>query len=183
MQVGCISSRPSVVSSRPIGAAMARGVMVGLTRYINKHHICRAALESTAYQTRDVLEAMKQDSGVTLKTLKVDGGMTANNLLMQFRLILWMCPWYVLPSQRRTALGASYAAGLAVGFWKDINAIAPELGIDRTFTPDMSADQRKTLYAGWHKAVNEPWIGRNKWPILMSLSSAQALWDHSQPVN
>jgi glycerol kinase len=137
----------------PYWRSDARGVMVGLTRYINKHHICRAALDATAYQTRDVLEAMEQDSGVALKSLKVDGGMVANELLMQFQADILDVPVVRPTVTETTALGAAYAAGLAVGFWDDVEALRDNWGIDKTFEPQMEAARRAKLYAGWKKAV------------------------------
>ncbi len=137
----------------PYWRSDARGVIVGLTRYINRNHICRAALESTAYQTRDVLEAMAEDSGVRLTAIKVDGGMVVNELLMQFQADIAGAPVVRPKVTETTALGAAYAAGLAVGFWKDIDELRRNWGIDRTFEPQMSAEQRATLYAGWKKAV------------------------------
>jgi glycerol kinase len=137
----------------PYWRSDARGVIVGLTRYINRNHICRAALESTAYQTRDVLEAMAEDSGVRLTAIKVDGGMVVNELLMQFQADIAGAPVVRPKVTETTALGAAYAAGLAVGFWKDIDELRRNWGIDRTFEPQMSVDQRAALYAGWKKAV------------------------------
>ena len=131
----------------------ARGVMVGLTRYIDKHHVCRAALEATAFQTRDVLEAMEQDSGVELKTLKVDGGMVANELLMQFQADILGVPVIRPRVTETTALGAAYAAGLAVGFWQNEEALRENWGVGRTFRPEMDEERRKALYRGWQKAV------------------------------
>jgi len=137
----------------PYWRSDARGVLVGLTRYITRHHICRAALEATAYQTRDVLEAMEQDSGVALTSLKVDGGMVANELLMQFQADILGVPVVRPTVTETTALGAAYAAGLAVGFWKDLNALCQNWGVDRTFEPEMEERQKEALYAGWNKAV------------------------------
>jgi glycerol kinase len=137
----------------PYWRSDARGVMVGLTRYINKHHICRAALEATAYQTRDVIEAMEEDSGVALAKLKVDGGMVANELLMQFQADILDVPVIRPKVTETTALGAAYAAGLAVGFWEDEEALRRNWGVDRVFEPDMDASERDVLVAGWHKAV------------------------------
>ena len=137
----------------PYWRSDARGVMVGLTRYINKHHICRAALESTAYQTRDVLEAMEKDSGVALTALKVDGGMVANTLLMQFQADILGVPVVRPTVTETTALGAAYAAGLAVGFWKDTDELRQNWGVDHIFEPGMDAAQKEALYAGWQKAV------------------------------
>ncbi|MBN1248285.1 MAG: glycerol kinase GlpK [Anaerolineae bacterium] len=137
----------------PYWRSDARGVMVGLTRYINRHHICRAALESTAYQTHDVVEAMEADSGVALKTLKVDGGMVANELLMQFQADILDVPVVRPTVTETTALGAAYAAGLAVGFWENTDALRRNWDVDRTFEPAMSPEERKALLAGWKKAV------------------------------
>jgi len=137
----------------PYWRSDARGVIVGLTRYINKQHICRAALESTAYQTRDVLEAMEKDAGVELKSLKVDGGMVANELLMQFQADLLDVPVIRPTVTETTALGAAYAAGLAIGFWEDIEALRRNWDIDRTFEPQMDDDTRAELCRGWKKAV------------------------------
>ncbi len=137
----------------PYWRSDARGVLVGLTRYITKQHICRAALESTAYQTRDVLEAMEKDSGVALTALKVDGGMVANELLMQFQADILGVPVVRPTVTETTALGAAYAAGLAVGFWQDCDALCRNWGMDRTFEPAMPAEVRARLYKNWQKAV------------------------------
>ena len=137
----------------PYWRSDARGVMVGLTRYITKNHICRAALEATAYQTRDVLEAMERDAGVALKSLKVDGGMVANELLMQFQADILDVPVVRPTVTETTALGAAYAAGLAVGFWENLDALRQNWGVDKTFVPGMDDARRETLYAGWRKAV------------------------------
>jgi glycerol kinase len=128
-------------------------VIVGLTRYINKYHICRAALEATAYQTREVLEAMEKDSGVSLKALKVDGGMVYNELLMQFQSDILGVPVIRPTVSETTALGAAYAAGLAVGFWDDLEALRANWNADKTWEPRMDAETRKELYKGWLKAV------------------------------
>jgi glycerol kinase len=137
----------------PYWRSDARGVMVGLTRYINKEHICRAALEATAYQTRDVLEAMESDATVDLTTLKVDGGMVANELLMQFQADILGVPVVRPVVTETTALGAAYAAGLAVGFWSDVDALRRNWAVDRTFEPAMDTGRREALYKGWKKAV------------------------------
>jgi glycerol kinase len=137
----------------PYWRSDARGVMVGLTRYITRQHICRAALEATAYQTRDVLEAMQTDAGVTLRTLKVDGGMVANELLMQFQADILGVPVVRPTFTETTALGAAYAAGLAVGFWKDLEALRQHWGVDHIFEPVMAAEKRDGLYRSWKKAV------------------------------
>jgi glycerol kinase len=131
----------------------ARGVIVGLTRYINKNHIARAALEATAYQTREVLDAMEQDSGVQLKALKVDGGMVYNDLLMQFQSDLLGVPVIRPTVAETTSLGAAYAAGLAVGFWENLEDLRQNWGIDKTWRPAMDKEKREVLYAGWKKAV------------------------------
>lgn len=131
----------------------ARGAILGLTRGAKREHIVRAALESICYQTRDVLEAMQKDSGITLKSLKVDGGAVANNFLMQFQSDILGVPVDRPKVTETTALGAAYLAGLAVGYWKDKNDIAAKWQIDRTFKPQMDIDTRERLYKGWKKAV------------------------------
>jgi len=131
----------------------ARGIIVGMTRYINKGHIARAALEATAYQTREVLEAMNQDSGVSLSNLKVDGGMVFNETLMQFQADILNVPVTRPKVAETTALGAAYAAGLAVGYWADFSELAKNWGEDKTWQPQMDADKREILYSGWKKAI------------------------------
>jgi glycerol kinase len=137
----------------PYWMSDARGVIVGLTRFINKHHICRAALEASAYQTREVLDAMEKDSGVKLAALKVDGGMVYNNTLMQFQSDILGVPVVRPVVAETTALGASYAAGLAVGFWDNLEDTRKNWQVDYTWTPKMDADERARLYKGWLKAV------------------------------
>jgi glycerol kinase len=137
----------------PYWRSDARGAIVGMTRYVNKGHIARAALEATAYQTREVLEAMQKDSGVTLKALKVDGGMVYNELLMQFQADLIDVPVIRPTVTETTALGAAYAAGLAVGFWRDFDELRVHWGKEREWQPQMDASKREALYAGWKKAV------------------------------
>jgi glycerol kinase len=131
----------------------ARGTIVGLTRGSTVGHVARATLESMCYQTRDVLEAMTADSGVSLKTLRVDGGAVANNLLMQFQANILGVAVQRPKVAETTALGAAYLAGLAVGFWSNQAEVAEHWVIDRTFEPQMSADQRDRLYADWKRAV------------------------------
>jgi glycerol kinase len=144
----------------PYWRSDARGVIVGLTRYVTREHLCRAALEATAYQTRDVLEAMEKDSGVRLTALKVDGGMVVNELLMQFQADILDVPVVRPQVAETTALGAAYAAGLAVGFWKDTDELRRNWGVDRTWEPRMDAGRRAELYRGWKKAVERTigWI-------------------------
>lgn len=137
----------------PYWRSDARGVIVGLTRYVTREHLCRAALESTAYQTRDVLEAMEKDSGVRLTALKVDGGMVVNELLMQFQADILGVPVVRPRVSETTALGAAYAAGLAVGFWRDMDELRRNWGIDRTWEPRMEEGRREELYRGWKRAV------------------------------
>ena len=137
----------------PYWKSDARGVIVGMTRYVNKSHIARAALEATAYQTREVLDAMEKDSGVKLRALKVDGGMVFNELLMQFQSDILNVPVVRPKVAETTALGAAYAAGLAVGFWKNTDELKTNWGRDKEWTPKMDARVRKSLYAGWKKAV------------------------------
>ena len=144
----------------PYWKSDARGVIVGLTRFVNKNHIARAALEASAYQTREVLDAMEKDSGVTLKALKVDGGMVYNDLLMQFQSDILGVPVVRPKVAETTALGASYAAGLAVGFWGDLEETRKNWQIDKTWEPKMSVEDREALYKGWLKAVQRSmhWI-------------------------
>ncbi len=137
----------------PYWRSEARGVIVGLTRYVNKGHLARAALEATAYQTREVLEAMERDSGVQLTALKVDGGMVFNELLMQFQADMLGVPVIRPKVAETTALGAAYAAGLAVGFWKDFEELRANWRGEREWQPQMDATTRERLYAGWKKAV------------------------------
>ncbi len=131
----------------------ARGAIVGLTRYINKGHLARATLEATAYQTREVLDAMNKDSGVNLTALKVDGGMVRNELLMQFQADLLGVPVIRPTVAETTSLGAAYAAGLAVGFWERVEDLRANWGRDKEWKPQMDAAHRERLYAGWKKAV------------------------------
>ena len=137
----------------PYWRSDARGAIVGLTRYANKGHIARASLEATAYQTREVLEAMNKDSGVELKALKVDGGMVANELLMQFQADILGVPVVRPEVSETTALGAAYAAGLAVGFWDTQEELRSNWQVDKEWQPQMSKDQSETLYKKWLKAV------------------------------
>ncbi len=137
----------------PYWRSDARGVIVGLTRYITKGHICRAALEATAYQTRDVFEAMIQDAGVQLKALKVDGGMVVNELLMQFQADILGVPVVRPVVAETTSLGAAYAAGLAVGFWRSLDDLRQNWQVDKVWEPQMDESERARLYAGWKKAV------------------------------
>jgi glycerol kinase len=131
----------------------ARGTIVGLTRGSTASHIARAALESIAYQTMDVLKAMEADSGISIKELRVDGGATANNLLMQFQSDILNTKVLRPTVTETTALGAAYLAGLAVGYWKSVEEIQQQWQIDRIFTPVMAADKRGNLCNGWQKAV------------------------------
>ena len=124
-----------------------------MTRYVNKGHLARAALEATAYQTREVLDAMEKDSGVKLSALKVDGGMVFNELLMQFQVDLLNAPVVRPKVAETTALGAAYAAGLAVGFWKDYNELRANWAKGKEWQPAMDSKLRKKLYSGWKKAV------------------------------
>lgn len=130
-----------------------RGAIFGLTRGTSKEHFVRATLESLAYQTKDVLDAMEADSGISLKTLRVDGGAVANDFLMQFQSDLLGVPVERPVINETTALGAAYLAGLAVGFWKDRSEIAAHWQIDRPFEPEMEQEKREALYKGWQKAV------------------------------
>jgi glycerol kinase len=129
-------------------------VIVGLTRYVNKGHIARAVLEANAYQTRDIVEAMNKDSGVELSMLKVDGGMVANELLMQFQSDILAVPVIRPEVSETTALGAAYAAGLAVGFWSDLEELRQNWAEDKTWHPAMASNVREKYYLEWKKAVD-----------------------------
>jgi glycerol kinase len=131
----------------------ARGVITGLTRYANRGHIARAALEATAYQTRDVVAAMEQDSRIQLQELRVDGGMVVNDLLMQFQSDILDVSVVRPKVNETTALGAAYAAGLATGYWKSTDDLRRNWGVSQTWQPRMSKEDRGRLYSSWQKAV------------------------------
>jgi glycerol kinase len=131
----------------------ARGTIVGLTRGTTRAHLVRAALEAIAYQSRDVLEAMATDAGVAVDALRVDGGATANDFLCQFQADVMGAPVLRPAVIETTALGAAYLAGLGVGLWPSLDALAGRWTVERTFTPAMSAGQRDALYGGWRRAV------------------------------
>ena len=133
----------------------ARGVIAGLTRFVTGGHLGRAVLEATAYQTRDVLEAMEADTGSALASLRVDGGMVVNDMLMQFQADLLDVPVVRPKVNEATVLGAAYAAGLAVGFWENLDELRSHWAIDRTFEPSMTEADRESLYADWLKAVSK----------------------------
>ncbi len=137
----------------PYWDSEARGAIFGVTRGTTKEHFIRATLESLAYQTKDVLDAMEKDSGISLKRLRVDGGAVGNNLLMQFQSDLLQVPVDRPIVKETTALGAAYLAGLAVGFWKDKYEIAAHWKVDEKFEPEMEEARRDELYDGWQKAV------------------------------
>jgi glycerol kinase len=133
----------------------ARGALVGLTRFINKSHIARAALEATAFQTWEVLEAMEKDAGIPIASLRVDGGMVVNQLLMQFQSDIIgeevICPKII----ETTALGAAYAAGLAVRYWENLDDLRKNWGIAHTWKPAMDSDKRTLYRKQWKKAVTK----------------------------
>ena len=131
----------------------ARGTIVGITRGVNKSHIIRATLESLAYQTNDVLNAMRADSGIDLKALKVDGGASANNLLMQIQSAIIGAPVLRPKCVETTAMGAAYLAGLAVGYWQNKEDVIHNWSVDRTFEPQISAEDRARRIKGWNKAL------------------------------
>jgi glycerol kinase len=137
----------------PYWRSDARGVIVGLTRYVNKNHLCRAALEATAYQSREVLEAMEKDSGVKLASLRVDGGMVHNELLMQFQADILGVPVIRPKVAETTALGAAYAAGLAVGLWSNLEDLRRNWSVAKMWQPAMDADKCAQYCRGWSKAV------------------------------
>jgi glycerol kinase len=137
----------------PYWRSDARGVIVGLTRFANKGHIARAALEATAFQTKEVLEAMRADSGVALTELRVDGGMVHNELLMEFQADILGVPVIRPSTAETTALGAAYAAGLAEGVWDSLDDLRANWVEDRRFVPRMAPDRRQWLYTRWQQAV------------------------------
>jgi glycerol kinase len=143
----------------------ARGVIAGLTRYVNKGHLARAVLEATAFQTRDVLEAMEKDSNIKLDALRTDGGMVEDDLLMQFQADILNLP-VIRPVTRdaTTALGSAYAAGLAVGYFKDLDELRSNWAIDHTWKPNMADDKRKEMYFLWKRAVSKSfdWLGNSQ---------------------
>ena len=137
----------------PYWQSNARGAILGLTRYATKAHIARAVLEATAFQTREMVEAMEKDSGIALDVLRTDGGMVVNELLMQFQADILDRP-VVRPAMRETtALGAMYAAGLAVGYYRDLDDLRANWSVDKTWTPNMPEAKRERMYRLWKKAV------------------------------
>src|SRR6266545_4710852 len=139
----------------PYWRSDARGALVGLTRYVNKGHIARAVLEATAFQTREVLDAMNADSGVALTELKVDGGMVQNELLMQFQADMLDVPVVRPKVAETTALGAAYAAGLAVGYWNGLDDLRANWAEDKRWVPALDAAERERIYRNWKKAVTK----------------------------
>ncbi|OUM39478.1 glycerol kinase GlpK [Arthrobacter sedimenti] len=139
----------------PYWRADARGAIVGMTRFVNKGHIARAALEATAFQTREVLDAANADSGVNMEDLRVDGGMVANDALMQFQADILGIPVIRPKVTETTALGAAYAAGLAVGFWKDTDELATNWAEDKRWNPSMDEAERERQLRLWKKAVTK----------------------------
>lgn len=131
----------------------ARACIVGMTAGHHRGHICRAALEASCYQTKEIFDAITKDSGVSLSTLKVDGGATINKLMMQFQADMLGVPVVKPLIMETTALGAAYAAGLAVGVWKDLDEIKKLWGVAETFQPTMSEEERAKNLKGWNKAV------------------------------
>ncbi|MGX2040831.1 glycerol kinase GlpK [Methylocaldum sp. MU1018] len=144
----------------PYWRSDARGMIIGLTRYVNKGHFARAALEATAYQTRDIVEAMRQETGLDLDALKVDGGMVSNEILMQLQADILGIPIIRPTVTETTALGAAFAAGLAVGFWNGLEELRDLWKKDREWRPRMTPATREQLYAAWKKAVTRTfdWI-------------------------
>ena len=126
---------------------------MGLTRGVNKYHIIRATLDSLCYQTNDVLQAMRADSGIELAALKADGGASDNNYLMQTQADIINAPVNRPQCVETTAMGAAYLAGLAVGYWASKEEVVKNWAIDRTFTPEISEEKRGEMVAGWNKAV------------------------------
>lgn len=138
----------------------ARGTIVGMTRGVNRAHICRSVLEAIAYQMTDLLEAMKQDSDIDLFELRVDGGASVSDIMMQIQADLIRTPVNRPKMVETTAIGAAYLAGLAVGFWKDTDEIAQIRQVDKLFEPKMEIEKRNEYYKGWRRAVerSRDWI-------------------------
>jgi glycerol kinase len=137
----------------PYWRSDARGIIAGITGYINRHHIARAVLEAVAFQTADVATAMALDSGQAITEMKVDGGMTVNPLLMQFQADILGVPVIRSKIRETTALGAAYAAGLAIGYWRDFSELQSHWKSDQTWQPRMSPTERAERIGGWHKAI------------------------------
>jgi glycerol kinase len=137
----------------PYWESSARGIVAGLTRFVNKNHIARAVLEATAYQTLDVLEAMEKDAEISISSLRVDGGMTVNELLMQFQADMLKVPVIRPKMIETTALGAAYAAGLAVGYWENLEDLLQNWGVDKVWEPKMEEALRTKNFNGWKKAI------------------------------
>jgi glycerol kinase len=131
----------------------ARGIVAGLTRYATRSHLARAALEATAYQTREVLTAMEKDSSIPITELRVDGGMVGNELLMQFQADIVNVPVVRPKITETTALGAAYAAGLAVGYWRGREDLLSNWAVDKRWSPKMGAQERAALFGAWQRAV------------------------------
>jgi glycerol kinase len=144
----------------PYWKSNARGIIAGLTRYTNKGHLARAVLEATAFQTREVVEAMGKDSGIALDTLRTDGGMVEDELLMQFQADILDRPVVRPVVRETTALGAAYAAGLAVGYYKNLEDLRSQWAVDHTWQSHMEQQQREAMYGKWKKAVTRSfdWI-------------------------
>ncbi len=155
----------------PYWRSDARGAIVGMTRYTNKGHIARAALEATAFQTREVLDAMEQDSGVRLQALKVDGGMVVNTMLMQFQADMIGVEVIRPRVAETTALGAAYAAGLATGFWSNLDDLRQNWQVDRIWKPSMDEQRRAALYRRL-----ETGCGANIWLDRLA-SSSPTTWN------
>jgi glycerol kinase len=138
----------------------ARGTIIGLTRYVTRSHIGRAVLEATAFQTREVVAAMEQDSSIRIPELRVDGGMVGNELLMQFQADILDVPVVRPKITETTALGAAYAAGLAVRYWRNREDLVSNWAVDKRWKPQMSETRRSTLYGSWQRAVGRSldWI-------------------------
>jgi glycerol kinase len=137
----------------PYWRSDARGIIAGMTAYMTQGHLARAVLEATAYQTRDVLDAMRQDGGIPLTSLRVDGGMAVNDLLMQFQADVLGVPVVRPKVTETTALGAAYAAGLAIGYWSDLDDLRSKWQQDKVWTPQMDQPRREELHRNWRKAV------------------------------
>ncbi len=150
---GCVLVPAFTGLGTPYWDPYARGILVGLTRGVNKAHICRATIEAISYQVKDMLVCMTEDTGLSIKEVKVDGGASVSDVMMQFQSDILNKPIFRPKNVETTALGAAFCAGLAVGIWKDTGEILDNWKVDKIFTPGMSSEKRHTLYSLWKKAV------------------------------
>ena len=160
---GCVLVPAFTGLGSPYWDPYARGVLIGLTRGVNKAHICRATIEAICYQVQDLLVCMKEDTGIPIKEVKVDGGACVSNVMMQFQSDIMNVPVFRPTNVETTALGAAFCAGLAVGFWKSTDELKENWKVDKIFTPGMDEVKSAKLYAQWLRAVerSKGWVNNN----------------------